>query len=230
MAEITNHLNRGLLPSDHYAQVEQVAEEMIADILTLHSSDPLDEVEEGDDGGLAVAVAPPRVRITESLEEEVYVGRAKHVAIRYSSNDRVVALIELLSPGNKSSEFAYRSFVDKALEALRHNCHLLLIDPFPPSPRVRRGIHGAIWEELGGAYEPPPDMPLTLVSYDAGFIKTAYVEPLAVGDKLTAMPLLLTSKRYVPVPLEESYTATFSGVPRRWQRVLEERVEGANGN
>ena len=230
MAEITNHLNRGLLPSDHYAQVEQVAEEMIADILTLHSSDPLDEVEEGDDGGLAVAVAPPRVRITESLEEEVYVGRAKHVAIRYSSNDRVVALIELLSPGNKSSEFAYRSFVDKALEALRHNCHLLLIDPFPPSPRVRRGIHGAIWEELGGAYEPPSDMPLTLVSYDAGFIKTAYVEPLAVGDKLTAMPLLLTSKRYVPVPLEESYVATFSGVPRRWQKVLEERVEGANGN
>ena len=32
LADITNHLNRGLLPSDHYAQVEQVGDGMIADI------------------------------------------------------------------------------------------------------------------------------------------------------------------------------------------------------
>jgi len=221
LAELKNHLNRGLLPADHYAQVEQVAEGIIADILTLRSNDPQDEADDTDEGGLAVAVAPPQVRLTESLEADLYAAHAKHIAIRHGSDDRIVALIELLSPGNKSSDFAFRSFVDKAMEALRRGCHLLLIDPFPPSPRDPRGIHGAIWKELGGTYDPPPDKPLTMVSYDAGIKKIAYVEPFAVGDVLTAMPLLLTSARYVPVPLEESYRATFAGVPGRWRRVLE---------
>ncbi|MSU78498.1 MAG: hypothetical protein EXS16_10440 [Gemmataceae bacterium] len=97
----------------------------------------------------------------------------------------------------------------------------MLIDPFPPGPRDPRGIHGVIWEELGGSYEPPTDKPLTLAAYDAGIHHTSYVEPFAVGDELTAMPLLLTSERYVPVPLEESYQAAYLGVPRHWQRVLE---------
>lgn len=48
----------------------------------------------------------------------------------------------------------------------------------------------------------------------------AYVEPLAVGDALIEMPLFLRPDWYVPLPLEESYQATFQGVPRRWQRVL----------
>jgi hypothetical protein len=221
LAEITNHLNRGVLPSDHYAQVEQVMGGMIADIPTLHFNEPHEEPDDTGDGGLAVAVAPPRVRITDSIEADQYAAQAKQIAIRHSSDDRIVALIEVLSPGNKSSDFALRAFVDKALEALRQNCHLLLIDPFPPSPRDPRGIHGAVWEELGGAYDPPPDKPLTQVAYAAGLRKTAYVEPFAVGDVLTAMPLLLTSERYVPIPLEETYTNTFLGVPRRWRQVLE---------
>lgn len=221
LADLTNHLNRDRLPSDHYAQVEQVAEGMIADILTLRSENPDDAPTTENEGGLAVATAPPRVRFTASLEPELYAARARHIAIRHSSDDRIVAVIELLSPGNKASDYAFHTFVTKALEALQRGCHLLLIDPFPPGPRDPHGIHGAIWEQLGGTYEPPPDKPLTLVAYDAGLRKTAYVEPFAVGDALTAMPLLLTSQRYVLTPLEETYQATFLGVPRRWQRVLE---------
>jgi len=223
LTELKNALNRGLLPNDHYAQVEQVAEAMIADILTLHSQDPRDEPEEEGEGGVAVALAPPRVRITESIEIDMYAAHAKQIAIRHVSDDRIVALIELLSPGNKSSDFAFRSFVRKALEAIDRGCHLLLIDPFPPGPRDPRGIHGAIWEKFGGTYDPPPDKPMTLVAYDAGLVRTTYVEPIAVGDVLTDMPLFLTSKRYVPVPLEESYLRTYGGVPQRWRRVLEAR-------
>ncbi|MCE9529801.1 MAG: DUF4058 family protein [Planctomycetes bacterium] len=166
-------------------------------------------------------MAPPLVLMTESIEVDLYAENAKQIAIRHASNDRVVALIELLSPGNKSSEFAFRTFVEKAMDALRQNCHLSLIDPFPPSVRDPRGIHGAIWEKLGGTYVPPPNKPLTMVAYDAGLKKTAYIQPLAVGDILTEMPLLLTSDRYVPLPLEETYMATFLGVPSRWRRVLE---------
>ncbi len=221
LAALTNQLNSGLLPSDHYAQVEQVAEGMIADVLTLQSDDPMDEPWDKGEGGLAVALAPPRVRFTDSIEADQYAAHAKQIAIRHASNDRIVALIELVSPGNKSSEIAFRTFVKKALEAIMRGCHLLLIDPFPPGPRDPRGIHGAIWEELGGDYTPPPDKLLTLVAYDAGVKRTAYIEPVAVGDKLTPMPLLLTSERYILVPLEESYQATFETMPQRWQRVLQ---------
>jgi hypothetical protein len=35
------------------------------------------------------------------------------------------------------------------------------------------------------------------------------------------MPLFLTASTYVTVPLEESYQAAYSGVPRRWRQVLE---------
>ena len=38
--------------------------------------------------------------------------------IRHVSGDRIVALIELVSPGNKAARFALRTFVDKAVERL----------------------------------------------------------------------------------------------------------------
>jgi hypothetical protein len=48
----------------------------------------------------------------------------------------------------------------------------------------------------------------------------AYVEPFAVGDSLTAMPLYLTTSTYLSVPLEETYHEAYRGVPRRWRGIL----------
>ena len=142
--------------------------------------------------------------------------------IRHTSDDRIVALIEVLSPGNKSSQTAFQSFVKKTAAALRQGCHLLLLDLFPPGPRDPQGIHGALWSELGDdSYVAPPDKPLTLAAYSSGPRKRAYVEPLAVGDLLTPMPLFLTASTYVPVPLEETYQAAYRGVPRRWRELLD---------
>jgi hypothetical protein len=63
--------------------------------------------------------------------------------------------------------------------------------------------------------------PLTLVAYDAGPPKTAYVEPVAVGDILKDMPLFLAPGWYVSVPLEATYQSAWRGVPRRFREVLE---------
>jgi hypothetical protein len=221
--EIKNRLNRGILPADYYAQVEQSTGDAIADVLTLRTeSDPRPGVE--DAGGGAVIAAPPRVRYSTTLKDDaaLYALRARRVVVRRGGDDQIVALLEVLSPGNKTSQNALRRFVDKAETALQDGYHLLLIDLFPPTSRDPRGIHGAIWEELGGEpYEPPPDKPLTQVAYSADWPARAYIEPMAVGDALTAMPLFLTPDRYVPVPLEETYMAAYQGVPRRWQSVLE---------
>jgi hypothetical protein len=220
--EIKNRLNKGILPSDYYAQVEQVAGEVTADVLTLRSDPPPESPGPDTTGGTVVTAVPPQVRFTASLEMDLYAARARQVVIRHSSGDRIVALIEVMSPGNKASRYAFQTFVDKAVAALSQGYHLLLIDLFPPGPRDPQGIHGAVWSALGDdSYVAPPDKPLTLAAYAAGLTKTAYIEPLALDDPLTGMPLFLTASTYVAVPLEESYQAAYSGVPRRWRQVLE---------
>ena len=81
--------------------------------------------------------------------------------------------------------------------------------------------------ELSGALDTRPRLvlmpnkPLTLAAYSAGPIKTAYVEPIAVGDVLPEMPLFLDPASSVSIPLEATYQAAWRGVPRRWRSVLE---------
>ena len=54
--------------------------------------------------------------------------------IRHASGDRIIALIELVSPGNKATKFALRTFVDKAAECLSRGYHLLIVDLFSAHP------------------------------------------------------------------------------------------------
>ena len=120
------------------------------------------------------------------------------------------------SPSARSSTRPSRHFL--------RGYHLLIVDLFPPTPRDPQGIHGAIWAEVGTVpFTLPPDEPLTLAAYSAGPVKRAYVEPTAVGRELIEMPLFLEPEIYINVPLEETYTAAYRGVPQRWKRVLEDK-------
>ena len=97
----------------------------------------------------------------------------------------------------------------------------MLIDAYPPTARDPGGVHGAVWGEFTGeVFELSPDANRTLVSYDCGRTKTAYVEPIAVGQTLRSMPLYLTSEGYIEVPLEATYQAAFKGVPRFYCDIL----------
>jgi len=214
--EIRNRLNTGVLPGDYYAQVEQVAGDVNPDVLTLRTRD-------GDAaGGTALAEAPPQVHYTASLEMDTYAKRARRLVIRHSSDDHVVGLLEIISPGNKGSRQHMEDFLDKAVAALEQGYHLLLVDLFPPGPGDPEGIHGAIWSALGDdSYSAPEDKPLTLAAYSAGTTVRSYVEPLAVRDFLKSMPLFLQRSHYVLVPLEETYQQAYRGMPRRWREVLE---------
>jgi hypothetical protein len=173
-------------------------------------------------GAVAVSTAPPKVRFTIRAEIDEYALKQRTVVIRHTTGHRLVALIEILSPGNKASRHALRSFLDKATTALVQGIHLLLIDLFPPGPRDRQGIHAALWEQLTG--EPAallPDKPLTLASYAAGPAPTAYVEPVAVGDVLTDMALFLDPEQYIDVPLDATYRAAYERFPRYHRARLE---------
>jgi hypothetical protein len=222
--ELRNALNSGLLPGDYYAMAEQVARPTVPDVLTLQTANGSSHDWSGEpiSGATAVAVAPPRVRDRASLDLEIYARRQKSVVIRHISDDRIIALIEILSASNKSSKPEFRAFVTKALSALELGHHLLLLDLQPRPPRDPDGIHSIIWDEIGGEPKPgAPNKPLSLVAYDAGPPTTFYLEPVGVGDSLVEMPLFLAPGWYVNVPLEMTYQAAWRGVPRRFRDVLE---------
>ena len=212
-------LNDGLLPSDYYALCEQDATDVGPDVLTLRTNAP---AANGGGGVTAVAQSPPKVELTASTEADFYASKQRRLVIHHSSDDRIIALLEIVSSANKRGKKPFRAFVQKAVGALAHGYHLLIIDLQPPSRRDPQGMHGAIWSEISNeAYRAPADKPLTLAAYAAGPRITTYVNRLAVGDVLPDMPLFLTPEEYVPVPLEATYQAAWRGVPKRWRSVLE---------
>src|SRR5262249_34873499 len=99
-----------------------------------------------------------------------------------------------------------------------------IIDPFPPGPHDPQGIPRAILDELTGLpFELPSDKPLTLSAYQVEPIRTVYVEPVAVGDRLPDMPLFLFGESYILVPLEETYQTTWNVLPAEPRSLLEPR-------
>lgn len=217
---LRNALNSGALPPDYFALTDQRIQGPIPDVLTLKLSGDSNEPHSGAPG-MAVEDAPPRARLVRQKEAEIYAARANRLTIRHRHGD-VVAVIEIVSPGNKASRSEFRSSVEKSMELIRHGIHLLVIDLFPPGPRDPQGIHKAIWDDFDEEESAPPaDKPLTLASYDAGPMHTAYVNFVAVGDALPDVPLFLQPQYYVPAPLEATYQATWSLFPAPLKPLLE---------
>jgi hypothetical protein len=227
ITEMTRALNRGILPADYYALAEQFAAGFGPDVLTLQ------EVRDGpaDDsigafalGGGGVTLAEPKLMPTAETDMAFYRRKQSTIAIRHVSGDDLIAMVEVVSPGNKASRNHLRAFVEKAATLLDNHIHLLIVDLFPPGRRDPQGIHGQIWYEITGEeYSASADKPLTLVAYSSGVSVRAYVVRLTAGDVLTDTPLFLEPDKAVEVPLETTYWAAFVEVPRRWRRVLEMR-------
>ena len=219
---ICDALNAGLLPQGMFALIEQHSGTMVPDVLALETRPSRERDWSEGRGGTALATEPPKTRfVSRGSEEEVYAARANRVAV--IREDETIAIIEIVSPGNKSSALALRQFVDKSLEFLERGIHLLVVDLFPPTPRDPQGMHRAIWSAINDEpFDLPIDKPLTLASYVGGSCKTAYVEPVAVGQTLPDMPLFLDPKTYLRVPLEQTYDATWTACPQEFR----ERVIG----
>jgi hypothetical protein len=160
--------------------------------------------------------------LPEQSRETIYVRKADRIAVRHR-HGQVVAVIEIVSPGNKASKNELRTFVEKTSKLIMQGIHLLVIDLLPPSKRDPQGIHKAIWDDLVEEdFQLPADERLTIAVYDAGPPPVAYVEPIAVGEALPDMPIFLKPDFYVPAPLEESYRTTWGDFfPAPMKRLLE---------
>ena len=184
--EIRNALNRGVLPKGYVAATDQRVMAYEPDISSHARGDRPRPTE--DRGGLAVAEAPPQIKRVAQLETEAeaFARRGNRIVIRHARG-RPVAMIEVVSPGNKDRECSVQRFVGKVRDFLKQGISMVFVDLFPPGS-------------------------LAVVSYDAGEPLTSYLEPLAVGDALPGAPLFLDAGYYVPLPLEATYQAAWDNM------------------
>ena len=146
-------------------------------------------------------------------ESACYRARQRTLTIRSTSGHQVVALLEIVSPGNKDRVASVSDFVKKVASVLNKGIHVLVVDLFPPGKHDPEGMHAKSGRAMRSSYDPPAEQPLTLSSYLADDDMEAYVEHPPLGDPLSEMPLFLDEETYIYVPLETSYLSAFRDMP-----------------
>jgi hypothetical protein len=220
---IADALNAGRLPKGFSALVEQRSGQRETDVLAIEhrAHGPKD----AEDSGATIATLPrPNARIVRQSTKALYARRANRIVVKHHLG-RTIAVIEIVSPGNKDGRAALREFVTKSIEFLRRGVHLVVIDLFPPSSRDPFGIHKAIWDEIEEEdFSLPAGKDRTLASYEASARCLAYVEPVGVGDSLPDMPLFLSNDLHVAVPMEATYQVCWDACPEEFRIAVETGV------
>jgi hypothetical protein len=217
-------LNAGRLPKGLSALVEQRYGSREADVLTVEG--PSRSTSKGTGNGAPIqTLQRPVTRYVRKSDKEIYAGRANRIVVKHHLG-RVVAVIEIVSPGNKDSRAAVRDFVEKSVEYLKQGIHLLLIDLFPPTPRDPLSLHKLIWDEFKEEeFVLPPGKDRLLASYEIGHAeRTAFVEPVGVGDALPEMPLFYAPEMHLMTPLESTYMSAWNASPEEMRIVVETGV------
>lgn len=219
---LADSLNDGLLPPGFFAAGEQIAGRLEPDVVAFatESAEDLEPVRGG--GVLAVAEHPPLAAIHEESETLHALRRADRLVIRRVGDDRLVAVVEIVSPGNKTSRSRLQDLVDKVCELVEGGTHVVVIDLFPPGRLAPEGLHVAFWDALAG--EPAQGISAgerLTAAYCAGKTTSAYVQPVRVGESLPAPPLFLDETAYLPLPLEETYESVWKTYPAPWRTIVE---------
>ena len=151
-------MNCGLLPEGYYALSEQHAGLRIPDVITLHMPGfATVESRPSGDGGVALVEAPPLVRRRLVASPEMsYRALRRTLAIRRKSGHRLVAMVEIASPGNKDRLSSVSQFAEKVQAAITSGVHVLLVDVHRSGKHDPLGLHGAIWSFFDAEEETYP--------------------------------------------------------------------------
>ena len=151
---------------------------------------------------------------------DFYAGRANRIVVKHHLG-RIIAVIEIMSPGNKDSRAAlrlrgqgHRFPAPRRSRSARRSFSPTVRDPF--------GMHKVIWDEIHEEdFAFPAGKDRILASYETGGERVAYVEPIAVGDLLPDMPLFLANGIDIKVPLESTYCAAWEASPEEMRQAVE---------
>jgi hypothetical protein len=150
---------------------------------------------------------------TNEPEPGNYAIRANRITVFNRREDRI-AVVEVVSPGNKDNLDAVNSFARNTIRFLHAGVHFLMIDLFPPGVHDPLGMHQVIWSRLEkNSFSVLSDKPLTLASYAVGTNTEAYIDTVAVGGSLPDMPVFLSEERCIQCPLQATYQTAWEQFP-----------------
>jgi hypothetical protein len=213
---LKNALNR-TLPAGYYAMAEQRASLYGPDVLAITPGPRTVATPSG--GG--VAVAEPQADKRLVARTLPVAGRA--LSVRRADGNRIVAVVEVVSPANKDRPEHVGDFVGKILSLVSNGVHAVMLDILPCGKHDPEGMHSAIWHGFDGEADlvlPPDDRPFSFAGYRADDPPVAYVSYTAVGRPLPDVPLFLDGGAHVLVPVEATYMQNFTELPPELRAVL----------
>ncbi len=203
---ICRSLNEDLLPDRYFAEV-QVHLGRVAEVDVAGFEDRAEPESEAHVGVGVATWAPPRPTVSAPLgvsspdlfEVQVWSDRA---------GPRLVAAVELVSPANKDRPAQRRAFAVKCGSLLFGGVGLIVADVVTEGPE---SLHDAILDTLGLPPGPPASA-LFAGAYRTESVEDsvrldAWVEPLALGAALPALPLWIAPDLCLPIDLEQTYSA-----------------------
>jgi hypothetical protein len=205
---IAQHLNRGVLPPDYFAEPEiSVGPELEIDVATLE----LTEKGQKDRGVATEVWSPPLPKIAAKVDFARLDGYEVRV-YQDLGGAELRGAIELVSPGNKDRAGSRRTFAAKCAGYLKHGIGVVIVDIVTARTA---NLHATLFETLGvksrRVWRSTTD--LYAAAYRAVTARKhprveVWPEKLTVGEALPELPLWLNLELCVPVMLEESYMAT----------------------
>ncbi len=164
------------------------------------------------EGGGAVATAGPKVWAPPAADGVLPAVFPDTFEVRVLSTDtgpRLVAAIELISPGNKDRAAQRRAFATKCASYLVQGISVIIVDIVT---NRRANLHNEVLQLMGAdeALQLPPEASLYAVAYRPlrrgnGDEIDVWRRPLALGEALPTLPLGLRGDLAIPVDFEAAY-------------------------
>lgn len=208
---------RGKLPRRYFAelQVHSGASAEI-DVATYEREEDVETSGNGNanGGGVATAVwAPPKPTLTVATDlpaQDVY----EVLVYDEKRKCRLVAAVEIVSPGNKDRPEHRRSFVAKCAGFLRERVSVVIVDVVTTRSQNFYGELLHLLERTDPMLQPeaPPiyTAACRMTKRQNEWMLETWAQPLVLGQPLPTLPLWLADDLAVPLELEESYTQSCS--------------------
>jgi Protein of unknown function (DUF4058) len=205
---IADALNESLLPEGYFAEEHaRLGPRVEIDVATFDDPNPSGRREGGTTTLPPRAWAPPAPTI---VVPAAFPDTIEILVFESEGGARLVAAIELVSPGNKDRDAHRLAFAVKCASYLCRGISLIIIDIV--SSR-RANLHDEIMRILGhgNTFAMPAEAVLYGVAYrpivrDGQPQIEAWPSPLEIGRPLPVLPLALNAELALPIDLESTYT------------------------
>lgn len=206
--EIMATLNRDVLPPGYFAETQvHIGSRVEADVASFEQRDAPSRTNWNGNGTALQSWAPPAAAL---VMPAVFPDEVEIQVFASETGPTLVAVIELISPGNKDRPETRRAFAAKCAGYLQLGIGLVVVD-------IVTGRQGNLHDELvrlleqSDSYRFRPTPPLYTVAYrplrrdPGGDLIEIWPTPLDVGEGLPTMPLALRGSVTVPLDLESTY-------------------------